>query len=89
MKADEWLRKNQQTISTNHTVEIKLQNGRMLKGMVAGYFRENIEDENAEIIKWHVVDEQDYLSMGIDAFGFLIGEMIDVKDIIMITFKEN
>ncbi|MBK9302151.1 MAG: hypothetical protein IPN14_16530 [Bacteroidetes bacterium] len=68
----------------NRKVEILLKNGKRINGFIIGYFKKDIDDLNAPVIKWHLVDEQHLTTFGIDPFGYLIGTIIAQKDILQI-----
>jgi hypothetical protein len=67
----------------NRSIEIELKNHLVLKGKFIGFFRGN----TTYISKWHLVDEN--VLFGIDGFGFLVGQLINQKDIVRITFMED
>mgnify|MGYP000358447702 CR=1 FL=1 len=68
---------------TNRLIEIELKNHKVLKGKFIGYFRGNKE----YITKWHftAVDTK----FGRDQFGFLIGQLIEHRDILSVRFLED
>ena len=61
-------------------IEIELKNHLLLTGKFVGFFRGN----KTYIVKWHLVDAN--VLFGIDAFGFLVGKIINHKDISKIKF---
>ena len=67
----------------NRLVEIELKNHFVFTGKIIGFFRGN----KTYISKWHLVDENVFL--GIDVFGFLIGQLINHEDISKIKFLED
>lgn len=67
----------------NRIIEIELKNHIQLTGKFIGFCRSN----KTFISKWHLVDAN--LLFGIDAFGFLVGQIINHKDIVKIKFTEN
>jgi hypothetical protein len=68
---------------SNRSIEIELKNHEVLKGKFIGYFRGNKE----YITKWHftAVDTK----FGRDQFGFLIGQLIEHKDLYKILFYDD
>jgi hypothetical protein len=67
----------------NCQIIIELKNHAILIGKFLGFFRGN----TSYISKWHFVDTN--VLLGIDAFGFLVGQIINQKDISKITFLED
>jgi hypothetical protein len=67
----------------NQLIEVELKNHLLLTGKFIGFFRGN----TTYISKWQLVDAD--VLFGIDAFGFLIGQIINHKDIIKIKFLED
>ena len=67
----------------NRLIEIELKNHLVLTGKFIGFFRGN----KTYISKWHLVDAN--VLFGIDAFGFLVGKIINHKDISKIKFLED
>jgi len=67
----------------NRFIEIELKNHEVLKGKFIGYFRGNKD----YITKWHftAVDTK----FGRDQFGFLIGQLIEHKDLYKILFYDD
>lgn len=68
---------------TNRLIEIELKNHKVLKGKFIGYFRGN----SGDIAKWNFTDSNTLF--GSDQFGFLIGQLINHKDIVKIVFFED
>jgi len=68
--------------SSNRNVEITLRSERIVKGVICGFYRNDEE----HIIKWHIVDVQDGLVLGSDAFGYSTGEIIQLEDIQHVAF---
>lgn len=58
-------------------VEITLRNGQIVKGVICGLFR----DDEERITRWHIVEAQGGLVLGLDAFGFIKGEIIRIEEI--------
>ncbi len=72
--------------STNQRVEILLKNGKIINGFVAGYFKKDIDEKQSPVIAWHIVNEVDKMSLGMDAFGCPAGEIVRQKDIETIKY---
>ena len=67
----------------NQIIEVELRNHLCLKGKFIGFFKGN----TSYISKWHLVDEN--VLFEIDTFGFLVGKIINQKDIYKIKFMED
>jgi len=70
-------------------VEITLKNNVVLKGILVGFFRGDEDAEEPCIERWHLADEKNEFSLGLDAFGFLSGTIVKQKDIAEILFFED
>lgn len=68
------------------TVEIILRDNRCLRGMFVGFFKSDLDSEESKIIKWQFVNEGEENIFSVDSLGFLVGEIIQQKDIIEIHF---
>ncbi|MEY4039036.1 MAG: hypothetical protein RIR67_1348 [Bacteroidota bacterium] len=68
----------------NRSIEIELKNHEVLKGKFIGYFRGNKD----YITKWHFTTTVD-TKFGRDQFGFLIGQLIEHRDILSVRFLED
>ncbi|MCK6649496.1 MAG: hypothetical protein L6Q66_07560 [Bacteroidia bacterium] len=68
-------------------VELVLKNGRSLKGFIMGWFKEDADEPC--ISKWHIVEAENRSCLGIDAFGYLAGEVISQSDIISFRFEDQ
>jgi hypothetical protein len=68
---------------SNRSIEIELKNHEVLKGKFIGYFRGKEET----IVKWHFTDVD--ILFGRDQFGFLIGQLIEHRDILSVRFLED
>jgi hypothetical protein len=67
----------------NQLIEVELKNSLVLKGKFIGFLKGN----TTYISKWHLVDAN--IFFGIDALGFLVGQLINQKDISKIKFLED
>ena len=67
----------------NQLIEVELKNHLLLTGKFIGFFRGN----TTYISKWHLADAN--VIFGIDSFGFLVGKIINQKDIFKIKFLED
>ena len=79
VKAKTLLDNNNQFIRRH--VEILMKNGSTIRGFIIGYYKDELDDLESPILKWHLVDVQDKMTFGIDSFGFLVGSIIQQKDI--------
>ena len=73
----------------NRVIEITLKNNSIFTGVIIGFFKGDEDAREPYILKWHIVSEEDKMSFGRDAFGFLIGEIISHKDISQVKFHED
>lgn len=73
----------------NRLIEVTLKEGRKIKGVFISFFHGDLDSNEPYIIKWHIVDEPYKMTLGIDAFGFRIGELINQKDIMCIKFLHD
>lgn len=73
---------------TDNEIEITLKDNSILKGKIVGYYKnEEGGNKNLYISRWHIANTNSFL--GIDAFGFLQGEIILHKNISSIYFYED
>lgn len=76
--------------STNkRLIEVTLKNGRKISGVFISFFPGEKNSNEPYITRWHIVKEQHKMTMGIDAFGFRVGEIINQKDIQSIKFLHD
>jgi len=74
---------------TNKNIEVILRNGRMVRGVIVGFFLSGDEGSDQSITKWHIVDEMDAINHGVDGLGKKKGEVIRQRDISEIHFQED
>ena len=67
----------------NRIIEIELKNHLFLTGKFIGFFR----GSSTYIARWQLVDAD--VLFGLDGFGFLVGKIINHKDIAKIKFLED
>ncbi len=67
----------------NRIIVIEFKNHLLLTGKFIGFFRGN----KTYISRWHFVNPD--VCLGIDNFGFLVGEIIYHKNIFKIKFLED
>jgi hypothetical protein len=67
----------------NRQIKIELKNHSVVFGKFVGFLKGN----SSYISKWHFVESNALI--GIDAFGFLVGQLINQNDILRITFMED
>lgn len=75
--------------SQNKRVTVFLQNRRVMKGVIVGFFKGCRASNEPYVTRWHLVDNRDKMTLGWDAFGNRIGTLINQKDIVEIEFEEN
>ncbi|NTW31536.1 MAG: hypothetical protein HGB12_02745 [Bacteroidetes bacterium] len=73
----------------NKKVEIILKDKSVLTGVFIGFFKGDEDAHEPYIIKWHLVDENDIMSMGIDIFGYMTGKIVKQTDIVEIRFYDD
>ena len=78
---------------SDRKIELVLKSGRVLRGMIIGYFTDGIDNGNARISKWHFLEEKardnDLYFNGIDVLGNMRGEVIRQKEIREVRFLED
>ncbi len=75
--------------ASNCLVLLTLKTGRIVKGRIAGYCKDDFESEKPTIAYWHLVSETEKSISGTDMFGFPTGEFIHSEDIVEITFYSD
>lgn len=73
----------------NKASRVVLCDGRIIEGVIVGFFKGNRHSNDPYILKWHFMDVKDELSFGFDMFGNRIGEIISHKEIVEIYLYEN
>lgn len=77
----------QYILNYDKKVILVLRNGRRLKGFIVGWFK---DDEDEPVInKWHIVEEEYRPCLGMDAFGYIAGELIHHADIVSYHFEDH
>jgi hypothetical protein len=74
---------------TDRNIEIELKNGKVVQGMIIGFYRNGEYNSKPCIFKWHIVNADDEMSLGVDGLGFLAGEIIKTRDIAHVRFIED
>lgn len=74
---------------SNRLIEVTLKNGRKISGVFISFFLGDQDTNEPYIRRWHIVEEKYKMTLGIDAFGFRIGELINQQDIISIRFLDD
>ncbi len=67
---------------------ITLKDKSIVKGIIAGYFRED-DSPDSSIIKWHIIPESDLNLNAMELIGAISGKIIRHKDIFSIKFEED
>lgn len=70
-------------------IEVTLKSGRKIRGVFISFFLGDQDSSEPYITKWHIVEEKCKMTLGIDEFGFLIGEYINQKEIRSIKFLDD
>ena len=74
---------------TNCDVEVLLKNGRMIKGVIIGFYSNDEELEEPAVHHWHIIDQNDKIAFGFDPFGLIKGEIVKHSEIASIYFHED
>lgn len=70
----------------NRNIVILLKNGRLIKGVIFGFYRGDEDSDEPYIIKWHIIKNNTGRTPCIDPFGFIPGELINQSDIAEVYF---
>jgi hypothetical protein len=70
-------------------IEVTFKNGKKLRGVLVSFFHGDPDKEEPFIRCWHLVCEKHKLSLGVDAFGFRLGELINQEEISSIQFLSD
>ncbi|MEP7196432.1 MAG: hypothetical protein ABI851_07910 [Saprospiraceae bacterium] len=73
----------------NRLIEVTLKNRRKITGAFISFFLGKKHSNEPYINNWHIVNEKYKMSLGIDSFGYLIGEIINQNDIESINFLDD
>ena len=73
----------------NRNIEIVLKNGGRIRGIIVGYYTDDLENEESAIQKWHVVVANQSSCLDFSGFGGNNGTLIRHRDIASITFEED
>lgn len=74
---------------SNRLIEVTMKNKRKITGVFISFFLGEEDKREPYIRRWHIVEEKYKISLGIDAFGFRIGELLNHKDIESIKFLDD
>lgn len=74
---------------TCRSIEVKLKNGTVHQGVIIGFYKSGDESDKPYISKWHLVDEKEKNTLGINDFGFLTGQIIEQNNIAEVKFFED
>ncbi len=74
---------------TMRTVTVILKNRKIIIGVFISFCVGDPYCLEPFITKWHIVSDADKNTLGIDSFGFLIGEYVKQNEISEIVFHEN
>lgn len=73
----------------NRTIEVKLKNGGCITGIIVGFVLGDEICNGPYITQWHIVDEKDKMTLGINSFGMLLGERIRTENIVEVKFFQD
>lgn len=73
----------------NSLIEVTTKNGRKITGVILSFFHGETDCNEPFIIRWHIAAEKHKMTLGVDAFGFHLGEIVDQKDIESIKFLDD
>ncbi|HMX88180.1 MAG TPA: hypothetical protein PKK64_08285 [Saprospiraceae bacterium] len=69
-------------------VEVYLKNGRIIHGVIIDFCLE-FHQGQPYVTTWHLVDENEKMTLGVNIVGQLCGEFVKTKDIIKIKFLQD
>lgn len=73
----------------NRQISIKLKNGRVLNGIIHGFYHGDESWDKHFYWRWYILPNGKKFGLGVDAFGFELGEIINHTDIEKIYFEED
>lgn len=73
----------------NPNVEIQLKNGRVIHGIIVGYYFTDTENQESPIHHWRVMDCRVSVQTGFNEHRCNKGECIRHGDIASVTFEED
>lgn len=74
---------------TNRIIEVKLKDGKFVKGFIIGFFVNPDENLKTQIVKWHLVPGEEMVELGFDSFGVFLGTIIKSEDVMEIKFMAD
>lgn len=74
---------------SDRRIQMVLKSGRRITGVIIAFVRGDQYSHDPYITRWHITAEKDKMSLGRDAFGFLIGEVIHHKEIARIICLQD
>lgn len=74
---------------TNRNIEMKLKSGKQIAGVIISFIKGDQYSNEPFITAWHIVPSNDSITLGINAFGIMIGEIINHDEIHAIKLLEN
>ncbi len=69
---------------SDRLVEVTLNDGRKLSGVFVSFIPDNFNTVKTGYLGWHLVKESQRWTVGIDPFGFLVGEIINEANIVSV-----
>ena len=74
----------------NRNVIFTLNDHRICKGQIIGYYKGDIDYNEPYIIKWHLhTGAQNSLNVNVELFGSMMGEIISHSDIKSVHFEDD
>lgn len=74
---------------SDRNVEVKLQNGNIIRGAIVGFFKGYEYSNEPYVTQWHISDEKNKIVFGIDAFGDMEDTMINSEEIAEVKFLQD
>lgn len=74
---------------TDRNIEVILKNGRIMKGVIIGFFTSGEECSEPSIKRWHILEQKHESGSLPDGLGVVCGEIIDHKAIAEVHFPED
>ncbi len=73
----------------NRNIEVRMKNGKIIQGIIIGFYRSCDDDAIPCITRWHIVDEKDKMCFGTDSLGCMTGQIIKQKEIASVKFFDD
>ena len=73
----------------NPLVIIYLHGHKKIKGAMVGFMKEEESHQESPILRWHLVDEKEKMTLGVTEYGTKFGTIVETGDIKAIYFIED